>query len=60
MIFEILHRDGTVVCCSSLPFLGYRWETLKDMEQAGYLLLTDGHRTKYPTLAQWKEANSNA
>lgn len=59
MIFEIAHRDGTVVCRSSLPFLGYGWETLKDMDQAGYLLLTDGRKAKFPTLAQWKEAISN-
>lgn len=59
-MYAITRRDGTVVCCSSLPYLGYSLELLKDMEQAGYLLLVDGRKTKYPTAAQWKELTGNA
>lgn len=59
-MYAIAHRDGTVVCRSSLPFLGYQLELLKDMEQAGYLLLVDGRKIKYPTVAQWKELTHNA
>lgn len=58
-MFEIARGDGTVVCRSSLPFCGYGPEILKDLEKAGYILLADGHRRKYPTLAQWKEATEN-
>lgn len=56
MICEIAYRDGTVVCRSSLPYLGYSLTVLKDMEQAGYVLLIDGKRTKFPTAAQFREA----
>ena len=59
MIYGIVYRDGTVVCHSSLPYLGYSYAALKDMEQAGYILLIDGRRTKFPTAAQFKEAHND-
>lgn len=59
-MYAITHRDGTTVCHSSIPFCGYGIATLKDMEQAGYLLLVDGRKAKYPTAAQWKGLTGNA
>ena len=56
MTYGIAYRDGTVVCCSSQPYLGYTLDVLKDMEKAGYLLLIDGKRAKFPTATQLKEA----
>lgn len=58
-MYAIARRDGTVVCSSSLPFCGYGLDTLKDMEQAGYLLLVNGRRTKFPNSMQWKELTKN-
>ena len=55
MIYAIAHRDGTVACRSGIPYLGYSLPILKDMEQAGYLLLLDGKRTKLPAAAQLRE-----
>ena len=56
MAYTVAYRDGTVVCQSSIPYLGYSHSTLKSLEQAGYILLVDGKRTKFPTTAQMKEA----
>ena len=56
MIHKITNRDGTVVCQSTLPYLGYSLPVLKDMEKAGYILLIDGKRAKFPTASQHKEA----
>ena len=59
MEYAIGYRDGTVVCHSSLPYLGYSFPTLKDMEQAGYILFLGGKRVKFPTAGQLKEAQQN-
>lgn len=55
MTYAVANRDGSVLCGSSLPWLGYPCSTLKSMEQAGYILLLDGQRIKFPTAAQHKE-----
>lgn len=55
MSYAIAHKDGTVVCRSSLPYLGYPLSILKGMEHAGYVLLVNGKRAKFPTAAQFKE-----
>ena len=57
MIYGIAYKDGTVVCQSTLPYLGYSFSTLKEMERAGYILLIDGKKAKFPTAAQIKEAH---
>lgn len=57
MMYGIAYKDGTTVCRSSLPYLGYPFDVLKDMEKAGYILLIDGKGTKFPTAAQYKEVH---
>lgn len=56
-MYGIAYKDGTTVCKSSLPYLGYSLEVLKDIEKVGYVLLIDGKRTKFPTAAQYKEVH---
>lgn len=58
MMYGIAYKDGTTVCQSSLPYLGYSLDVLKDMEKAGYILLIDDKRTKFPTAAQYKEVRN--
>lgn len=58
MMYGIAYRDGTVVCQSTVSYLGYPFDVLKDMERAGYVLLIDGKRTKFPTVSQYKEVRN--
>lgn len=58
MTYGIAYRDGTTVCRSSLPYLGYSLDVLKDMEKAGYVLLVDDKRVKFPTASQYKEVHN--
>lgn len=56
MIYGIACSDGTKLCQSSLPYLSYSLDVLKDLEKAGYILLIDGKRTRFPSAAQHKAA----
>lgn len=58
MMYGIAYKKGPTVCQSSLPYLGYSLDILKDMEKAGYVLLIDGRQAKYPTAAQYKEVHN--
>lgn len=58
MTYGIAYKDGTTVCQSPLPYLGYSLNVLKNLEKAGYVLLIDGKRAKFPTAAQYKEAHN--
>lgn len=42
-------------CVSSVPYCGYTYETLKDMEANGYTLYADGKKIKFPTRTELKE-----
>ena len=56
MTYELVGPDGEIKVTSSMPYLGYNLEILRDMEKAGYKLQIDGRRAKFPTEAQWRSA----
>ena len=52
MTYELIGIDGEIKVTSSIPYLGYSPEILRDMEKAGYKLQIDGRRAKFPTAAE--------
>lgn len=47
--------DG-ISCTSRIPYLGYAYDQLKNLEEAKFRLFIDGKRSKYPTAAEYKAA----
>ena len=46
-----IRRGKEVLCCSTVPFLGYSVGTLLDMYAAGYACYKNGNRVKKCELA---------
>lgn len=54
-----LRRGKEVLCVSSVPFLGYSPEVLRDMERSGLHLYKDGKREKPPRSCQTGSGKQN-
>lgn len=50
-----VEREG-ISCSSRIPYLGYAYDQLKNLEEAKFRLFIDGKRSKYPTAAEYKAA----
>ena len=57
MLYALIDPSGNA-CQSHVPYGGYSYETLKDMEAHGYSLTIDGIKAKFPTKAELAQAQT--